>query len=79
MTENKSHTEGCVIRLHCVTLCSLTEYGFSFNGRQGAITQSLEAMRGFQDKLSGMWKALWLQNSQLASLIYNTLIVSSLS
>lgn len=79
VTENKSHTEGCVIRLHCVTVWSLTGYGFSFSRRQGAITRSLEAMRAFQDKSSGTWTALWPQNFQLTSLIYNTLIVSSVS
>lgn len=53
MTENGSHIESCVIRLHCVALCSLTEYGFSFSCGEGAITKSLKAMGEFGDKLSG--------------------------
>lgn len=57
MTENGSHIEGCVIRLHCVALCSLTEYRSSFNCVDGAITKSLQAMGEIWDKLSGAWAA----------------------
>lgn len=71
MTENGSHIEGCVIKLHCAALCSLTEYGFSFSSEEGAITKSLKAMGEFWDKLSGAWTAFEQLYFHYRSLVYN--------
>lgn len=76
VTENGSLTEGCVIRLHCVALCSLTEYGFSFSCGDGAITKSLKAMGAFWDKLSGAWASFWMLHSHYTSSVYNARGVS---
>lgn len=76
VTENGSLIEGYVIRLHCVGLCSLTEYGFSFSCGDGAITKSLKAMGEFWDTLSGAWGSFWLLHFHCTSSVYNARGVS---
>lgn len=79
MTENGSHVESCVIRLHCVALCPLTEYGFSFSSEEGAITKSLKSMREFLDKLLGHDQHFELLQLHYTSSVHNARSASSQS